>query len=401
MRTKLLLITACVAAVAMPVGVAAATQTRGWTATGSMVTARAFQIATRLDDGRVLVAGGFDVGGHAGPPWENQAELYDPQTEAWTATAPMSTPRAAHAAVKLKDGRVLVVGGETFGGVFVNTAEIFDPQSETWTPAAPMFVPREEPIARLLEDGRVLVAGGTTFGGTTNDSELYDPATNTWTATQPMPVPMTDDDKTAVALRNDTGAGGAGAQFEDDGAQQVLAIGGCTLPPPPHIPSGVVQLFDAKTLTWSLRTPMPIPLCDGSAVLLKTGRVLVAGGTSPTQNGFPTYSNVAELYDVRTDTWTVAPPMNFARNEFTLTLLKDGRALAAGGHASFDTPQSTTELYDPKANAWIPAGTMSVRRAGLSATLLKDGNVLVAGGLFQPPTATRSADLFRVNSGQG
>jgi N-acetylneuraminic acid mutarotase len=384
------------------VGVAGASRAGAWTPTGSMVTARSFHTATRLHDGRVLVTGGFDVGGHAGPPFENDAELYDPHSETWTPTAPMSFPRAAHMAVKLKDGRVLVAGGEGFTGT-TNTAEIYDPRTETWTPAAPMLVPHEEAVARLLQDGRVLVAGGDSDTGPTSDSETYNPQTGTWTPTQPMPFPVTDIERTAASLRNDSGAAGGGAQYEDDGAQQVLVAGGCAVDTNTgeEVPTGASELFDMKTNTWRAVAPMPVALCDGAGALLKNGDVLIAGGASLASFATGLYSNVAELYDVKTGAWTVAAPMASGRNDFTITLLKDGRALAAGGHVAFDEPQASSELYDPKANVWTPAGTMSSRRAGQSATLLKDGNVLVAGGLFQPPTATQSADLFRVNNGQG
>jgi hypothetical protein len=57
------------------IGAAGAGNAATWTPTGSMSTPRAFQTATRLHDGRVLVAGGFDVGGQPGPPFEKQAEM--------------------------------------------------------------------------------------------------------------------------------------------------------------------------------------------------------------------------------------------------------------------------------------------------------------------------------------
>jgi len=63
--------------------------------------ARSVAVATRLDDGRVLIVGD---GGFA-------TELYDPAAGTWSAVTPMPTPRASGAAVLLRDGSVLVVGG--------------------------------------------------------------------------------------------------------------------------------------------------------------------------------------------------------------------------------------------------------------------------------------------------
>ena len=51
------------------------------------------------------------------------AELYDPGTRAWTATASLGLARAGHTATLLPDGRVLVAGGGSA------SAELYDPGS--------------------------------------------------------------------------------------------------------------------------------------------------------------------------------------------------------------------------------------------------------------------------------
>ena len=56
------------------------------------------------------------------------AELYDPRKGASRQTGPMRTPRGAHVAVRLRDGRVLVVGGSDGDQVLAST-EVYDPRS--------------------------------------------------------------------------------------------------------------------------------------------------------------------------------------------------------------------------------------------------------------------------------
>jgi hypothetical protein len=136
--------------------------------------ARRGHVAVVLVDGRVLVTGGWSPGARpdpAGPP--RCGELFDPVTRIWTKTGLMTRWRYHPLAVLLQDGRVLVAGGYT-GGALVQskTAEIYDPATGNWKKARTM---RAYPTtATVLTDGRVLV--------THSDSaaEIFNPDTGHW-----------------------------------------------------------------------------------------------------------------------------------------------------------------------------------------------------------------------------
>ena len=71
---------------------------------------------------------------------------------------------------------------------------------------------------------------------------------------------------------------------------------------------------------------MGVSRANHTAVLLRSGRVMVAGG----YNGV--YFNSVEVYDPGTNTWTLmGSSLNTARMSHTATLLKDGRVLISGG----------------------------------------------------------------------
>ena len=138
-----------------------------------MVTPRQYHTATRLLDGRVLVAGGADA-----TDLVAEAELFDPKTDSWTATGRMNAARYGHTATLLEDGTVLVAGGIGYTGVVLASAELYDPESGTWTPVASMSEARTAHAAVLLTDATVLVAGGSTSntsGGEVASTEVFDP----------------------------------------------------------------------------------------------------------------------------------------------------------------------------------------------------------------------------------
>lgn len=152
--------------------------TDSWAMTGSMLEQRSLPAAALLPDGRVLV-----VGGAEGNAALRTAEIFDPATGQWSSTPPgMSVGRYGFTATRLADGRVLVAGGVTTqtGIDPLDSVEIFDPVTGTFTEAPPMHQARARHTAVLLADGRLLVAFGIDGGSVLASSEVFDPATGTW-----------------------------------------------------------------------------------------------------------------------------------------------------------------------------------------------------------------------------
>ena len=81
----------------------------GLVASGSFLVARYEYTATVLDDGRVLVIGGFDAGDRTVAL--RTTELWDPETGRFEPGPELEESRGGHSATLLPDGRVLVIGG--------------------------------------------------------------------------------------------------------------------------------------------------------------------------------------------------------------------------------------------------------------------------------------------------
>ena len=88
----------------------------------------------------------------------------------------MTTARAYDTATLLSNGMVLVAGGNGANGIPTATAELYDPATGTFTPTGSMTTARSQDTATLLNTGMVLVAGGNVNGTAAATAELYEPA---------------------------------------------------------------------------------------------------------------------------------------------------------------------------------------------------------------------------------
>lgn len=135
----------------------------------SMHEARVLHTATLLNDGRVLIAGG------RGARVTADVEIYDPHTKKFVATGSLNVARYKHTAAGLPDGRVLIAGGsdERDWKGMTNSAEVYDPQTQKFTATSSLSEARFKlpDEAAVLSSGQVLIAGGG------KHAELYDAKT--------------------------------------------------------------------------------------------------------------------------------------------------------------------------------------------------------------------------------
>ena len=178
---------------------------------------------------------------------------YDSDAGKFTSLPGTVVIRAGHTATLLRDGRVLIVGGENAEGM-VKASEIYDPLSNTLTRTGDLKYERREHRAILLQDGTVLVIGGITGDegseASVTAAERYDPATGT---------------------------------FSSEGDPGIEPINAAALLPSGEVfiigHSGAVILFDPATGAFG---PTGDSIGENRALytttLLRDGRVLIVGG---------------------------------------------------------------------------------------------------------------------------
>jgi len=139
---------------------------------GSLRQPRSGAQSVLLPDGRVLVVGGA-TGRRGSLVPTASAELFDPITGRFTDAGSMAEARYKHAAVRLNDGRVLVIAGSDDNDREgkKQTLEIFDPVRGTFTSGGTLRHARYKlgDAVVLLRNGKVLIAGGA------RHPEIYDP----------------------------------------------------------------------------------------------------------------------------------------------------------------------------------------------------------------------------------
>jgi hypothetical protein len=312
-------------------------RTRTWSSAGSLPIPSWGHTATLLPNGKVLVVGGSQADGyHVGS--SSGAELYDPQTNSWSAAASMRTPRSFHTATLLPDGRVLVVGGvETssdVSGQVLASAELYDPGTDAWAPAPPLSAARAKHDAILLANQHVLVFGGTQGFGYSKatdalrSAELYDPITQTWSPAASMQYARILP--TGLLLPD-----GRVLVVGDEGSNEQTS-----------------EVFYPASGQWSSTANPSVGRADAVAVQLRSGNVLVAGGIGETS---------VQAFDWHHDAWSSVGNLSSIRASATATVLPDGQVLVSGGFGIKAVPWASAELYDPHGTSLV--GARSTRSA--------------------------------------
>ena len=365
-------------------------------ATASMSNPRIGHTATLLDNGKVLIAGGFEypnvlvLGGSEYPSTGSTAistsELYDPATSEFVPTGSMNPALGFTTAVLLADGRVLIVGAPApYRYQSPASAQLYDPSTGAFTSAGNLLKISRVVTATLLNNGKVLITGGSVDGPYLPPdyvAELYDPSTGLFTAAGKM-------------------SGGhytPGAALLPDG-NVLIADGECF-----YLGSGN-ELYDPFTDMFSSAPGVLCTFSSDTLIPLPNGNVLIIG-----------VSNAADEYNPANGTNLLSG--NVYQVDQREILLPDKTVLITGGDPCVETDDgcsysSVADAYlrDPSTGSFGFAGSMTTSRSLHQTTLLPDGTVLISGGdplgsaeIYTPQFLVAAPALFSLSgdgTGQG
>jgi hypothetical protein len=313
-----------------------------WATMPSSVHAPLYYASGVLRDGRVIVAGGeYDAGAMV---WLLGVEIYDPVANTWTTLpVPANWVRIGDApGCVLPDGRFFLGQVATF-----NTA-IYDPVTNSWTAAANKINPIGEESWSLLPDGSILAVDCSN----PPNAEKYIVASDQWVAAGATPQVLVDSISEI----------GVSALLPDGRVFVVGATGFTALYTPPPIASQVGTWVPGPTIP-QVNPGQPLGAVDAPAVVLPNGNVLFTAGpiTVPATFQSPTfffeYDPVANTINPVPAAATSAGVPYFGR----MLMLPNGQAMYTAG-------STIVALYTPSGApdpVWTPTLTacpVSVRR---------------------------------------
>ena len=250
--------------------------------------------------------------------------IFDTETDEWTrlSDVPVPTDRSFPHAIVLNDGRVLVAGGTEIGDSAsasfspLGIVEAYDLSTNMWQTLDPMRQSATQRWLVPLDDGRILAAGGFInepgMWRWSSEVEIYDPDTNKWTLTESMNASAHTQ---AIVLLD----------------SRVLATGGLFTQSAATDSSSNSETYDPDTGEWKVSGAMSQRRSGHTLTLLPDGRVLAVGGLEPQDDGDYTIHSTTEIFDPVTNTWSPGPELSHPRASHSATLMPDGSVLIAGG----------------------------------------------------------------------
>lgn len=297
--------------------------------------------------------------------------LLEPIDSAWknVITSPQPPAISRHVAVANRDGEnIFVIGGQTGESglpIVSNFLYRLNTTTGVWTRLTDMPGPGYANTTAVLINGEIYVPFGDTGSPDSFGAQhwVYNIATDKWNVRQPItsndaPFGVPFAWATAVARPN---------------SDQYFLIGGLSSQPPFAAGAKVndtVFLYTASTNSWSQKgdfRSMSSPRYAHTAVWLEGKGMCVAGGLNADATSsilVPT----AECY-LPGGQWQSIGEMKIPRYMADSVVGPDGRWYIFGGYrvvAGISLPTAVTEVYDPRTNQWsvLPAeynlgGTLS------------------------------------------
>ena len=363
----------------------------------------------KLKNGKVLIAD-FDIPPKNGQMkiseqdrYLKKFELYNPKTKTFESMAQPIYWHSNNQPIVLDDGRVLIVGGfcvnmwnkKYVTQFHVDTceqsqyAELYDPEKNEFKLAGKMNIPRCGFGITKLPDGRVLITNGKHTLPAEYDSEgredyyyslkkygieghaeIFDPKTETFSLAGVSSVNIMKKATNPKAEKPLYRRGNVDGQAITLDNGEVLVL---------WANEGMAEIYDSKTEKFHTVGRMIMKRQYYNVLKLDDGRVLILKGICSAEP-----SDFAEIYNPTTETFSNLGSLAVfhGRAGISMGLLKNGKVLILGGTTDNNKfpPKEiairSMEIFDPKSNKFKYIGEKKSNNYSGKSVLLDEGNVL-------------------------
>ncbi len=339
--------------------------------------------AASLPNGKILTFSGQERTFWPRTKRQTYWTIYDPGTGRFDENLYLDHEMFCSHLVMRADGMLQTAGGR----YTVERSSVFDFRSNVWRRVGDMHDPRWYPTSVALPDGDVFTVGGR---GGPHTAERFSVADRVWNRLN------------GINWQPVSGADG----FESEWwpylfvapSGQLFHFG------PTETMHWVSPEGNGSRISTGLRVPNEHYPKHAGITMYASGKILIAGGASGVNGGS---TSLCYTVDLNTDPPSVkeVAPMKYARRFSNAVVLPTGEVLIAGGttmgHKFSDVGTVLTpEVWNPASGTWREVADMAVPRNYHSVgILLADGRVFLGGGGYSShvedhPANHQDAQIF-------
>ncbi len=269
----------------------------------------------------------------------------------WVPKAPMHEPRSS-LGVAVVNNKIYAIGGSSergiqpnpiiSGGITSDTNEEYDPATDKWIIKASMPTPRNSFAIASFQNKIYCIGGKTSDGHYTGVNEVYDPSTDIWENKTSMPIAR----------------GGLQANVVNG---KVYLIGG-------YPNETLNEVYDPATDTWSTKKSMPTGVYGGASAVIDNKIYVIAGSLN-------------QIYDTESDKWTTgasSPSYVYGWSGGATGAATTG-AYAPKRIYVMSAASTSNQLYDPKTDTWTLGAETSIKRAHTGIAIVNDTLYVIGG----------------------
>ncbi|WP_051091217.1 RICIN domain-containing protein [Methylopila sp. M107] len=344
--------------------------------------------ASVLKNGKILTWSAYDRFAFGGDQGKTFTALFDPATNSASERLVSNTGHDMFCpgTSVLADGRILVTGGSSS-----SKASIYNPTTNAWTATTRLNVPRGYQGDTLLSTGDVFTVGGSWSGGQGGKlGEVWNRSTGAWRKLA------------GVTGESMAGTDSGGIYRADNHMWLYGAANGYVFQAGPSAMMHWVDTAGTGTVANAGLRGDDAYSMNGNVVMYDAGKLLKIGGAPAYEKKLATPA----AYTIDFSRGPGQPvavarqkPMTFPRAFANAVALPTGEVVVLGGQTypipfSDDRSIMVPEIWSPSSGAFTRLADMTIPRTYHSvAGLMLDGRVFVGGGGLCGSCATNHADI--------